>query len=83
MTPQRTRAAILRIAREECDAAHAMAGCLENRLARATGQLTAAHVWYRIMTRVELEVGVTIPPRSLELLADVAPPAEDPEDSSA
>lgn len=82
MTPHRTRAAILAIAREECDAAHEMAGQLENRLARATGQLTAAHIWYRIVTRVELEVGVTIPPREAVLLADVEPPAE-PEGSSS
>lgn len=76
MTPHRTRASILRIAREECDAAHDMAGRLDNRLARATGQLTAAHIWYRILTRVEREVGVTLPPREPVLLADVD--VEDP-----
>ena len=71
MTPQRTRAQLLKIAREECDAAHDMAGRLENRLARAAGQLTAAHIWYRIVTRAELELELRIPPREPVILADV------------
>lgn len=75
MTPQRTRAALLKLVREECDEAHAMAEQIEHRFARASAQLTAAHIWYRISQRAEQELALVIPPRDPVLLAD----AEDPQ----
>lgn len=74
MTPQRTRAALLKIVREECDDAHAMAEELrKNRLAKAAAQLTAAHIWFRVSQRAEQELGLTIPPREPLLVADAHP----------